>query len=236
MTNPARTSARRLAILAVATACVAFAPAAHATDFLDGTSSKGPTADGPQDVKPLYRDGFMPGFALHSGFAHVSGYPNDARAINNPASYSSSDLMFGTTTTFHISYALTDYLMFGFMVNLDAYDSAHWRSRGEGFGIRVDAFPMLAFKRFAPKLHDLGIFLETGIGTVKLEPKVGSYPNSDGTQSYAATGVFYEITIAKFKASHLALAPEVKWTHIDSQSITADSISTGLRLAFYTGK
>jgi hypothetical protein len=191
------------------------------------------TADADKDVKARYRDGFVPSVTFHSGVGHASGYPNDAREIGNPDFFSSSDLLYGTTISFHIGYALTDYLSFGFLVNLDHYESAHWREHGDGFGMRLDAFPLLTLY---PKLHDLGLFLETGIGTASLNPKVGNYPTSDGTQTYLATGVFYELTVAKWRSSHLAFAPEVKYAHIDSTSLLTDSASVGLRLAFYTSK
>jgi hypothetical protein len=190
-------------------------------------------SDADKDVPARYRDGFTPSVSFHSGVGHASGYPNDAREIGNPDFFSSSDLLYGTTVSFHIGYALTDYLTFGFLVNLDHYESAHWREHGDGFGMRIDAFPLLTLY---PKLHDLGLFLETGIGTASLNPKEGNYPSSDGTQTYLATGVFYELTIAQFRSSHFALAPEIKYAHIDSTSLLTDSASVGLRLAFYTSK
>jgi hypothetical protein len=219
----ARTAVSALAFF---TALVS-APAAALAD----SPSESATPD--KDVAPKYRDGFVPSVTFHSGVGHASGYPNDAREIGNPDFFSSSDLLFGTTISFHISYALTDYLNFGFLVNLDHYESAHWREHGDGFGMRIDAFPLV---RWYPRLHDLGIFLETGIGTASLNPKVGNYPTSDGTQTYLATGLFYEITVAKWRSSHLALAPEAKYAHIDSTSLLTDSASLGLRLAFYTSK
>lgn len=192
-----------------------------------------PATNAEIDVPAKFRDGFTPSATFHSGIAHVSGYPNDARAINNPDFYSSSDLLYGTSFSFHLGYALTDYLSAGFMVNVDHFESAHWREHGLGVGIRLDAFPLA---RFYPRLADLAIFGEVGVGSVSLNPKVGSYPNSDGTQSYVGTGAFYELTLARIKKGHLALAPELKYTHIDSMSVNADSLTAGLRLAYYLSK
>ena len=186
-----------------------------------------------KDTPPLHRDGWTPAFGLRTGFAHVRGYPNDARAIDNADFYSSSDLLIGTSFSFHLGYALTDYLSFGFMTDFDHFESAHWREHGLGVGIRVDAYPLV---RFYPRLADLGIFLEVGIGSATMEAKVGNYPNADGTQSYSSTGAFYELTILRGKSSHLALAPEAKYEHIDSASINSDSFTMGLRLAYFTGK
>jgi hypothetical protein len=206
---------------------------ALALSFVARPAGAAETAEADKDVRARYRDGFVPSVTFHSGVGHASGYPNDAREIGNPDFFSSSDLLYGTTASFHIGYALTDYLSFGFLVNLDHYESAHWREHGEGFGMRIDAFPLLTLYR---PMHDLGVFLETGIGTAALEPKAGNYPSSDGTQTYLATGVFYELTLAKWRSSHLAVAPEVKYAHIDSTSLVTDAASLGLRLAFYTSK
>ncbi len=185
------------------------------------------------DVPAKFRDGFSPSATMHTGMAHVAGYPNDARAINNPDFYSSSDLLYGTSFSFHLGYALTDFLSAGFMMQVDHYESAHWKSHGLGVGMRLDAFPLV---RFYPRIGDLGIFGEVGVGSSSLETKFGRYPNVDGTQSYVGTGAFYELTLARLKRGHLALAPELKYTHIDAMSISADSLTAGLRLAYYLSK
>lgn len=192
-----------------------------------------PATNADIDVAAKYRDGFTPSATMHTGIAHVAGYPNDARAINNPDFYSSSDLMYGTSFSFHLGYALTDYLTAGFMANIDHFESAHWREHGLGVGLRLDAFPLAPFY---PRLADLGIFGEVGVGSSSLDAKVPHYPNSDGTQLYVGAGAFYELTLARIKHGHLALAPELKYTHIDAMSISADSLSAGLRLAYYLSR
>lgn len=185
------------------------------------------------DVPAKFREGFTPSISAHTGIAHVAGYPNDARAINNPDFYSSSDLLYGTSYSFHLGYALTDYLSAGFMAQFDRYESAHWKSHGLGVGIRLDAFPLV---RWYPRLADLGILGEVGVGSSALEAKVGRYPNVDGTQSYVGAGVFYELTLTRIKKGHLALSPELKYTHVDAMSISADSLTAGLRLAYYLSR
>lgn len=214
--------------MAIALAASTGAPrVAHAAGPTDAATNKD------IDVPPQYRDGFTPSVTFHSGVGHVSGYPNDARAINNPDFYSSSDLLYGTAFSFHLGYALTDYLSAGFMANFDHFESAHWKEHGLGVGIRLDAFPLV---KLYPRLADLGVFGEVGVGSVTLDPKVGNYPKSDGTQSYVGTGAFYELTLARIKKGHLALSPELKYTHIDSMSVSADSLTAGLRLAYYLSK
>jgi hypothetical protein len=210
--------------LAIALGYEGAALAANATD---------PATNADIDVPARYRDGFTPSVSLRTGMAHVSGSPNDARAINNPDFHSSSDLLLGTSYSFHLGYALTDYLTTGFMVDVAQYESAHWRSHGLGVGIRIDAFPLY---KACPCLANLGVFGEVGVGQATLDAKVGRYPNNDGTQSYVGTGLFYELTLTRIKTGHLALAPEIKYAHVDAMSISSDSLTTGLRLAFYLSK
>ena len=179
------------------------------------------------------RAGLVLGMQGGFGLAGSSGFPNKATLINDPAFYSSSDLMIGSGGSFLVMGALTDYLSFGIWLGGGSYQSATWRSSGGGGGFRVEAFPLYGV---FPKLRDLGVFTQLGVGSATLETKLpGKYPTADGAQSCIGAGVFYEFSLFKLIGGHVATGPSLEYDAIFARSIERHSALLGGRFIFYGG-
>lgn len=171
--------------------------------------------------------GATPGIA----FAGASGYPNNARLVGNPDFYSESPLLVGSSTTYFLMGALTDYLSFGPMVNIARFTSDKWTSKGVGVGFRAEVFPLLAL---FPRLADTSIFGQAGIGSTELQAK-GDFPSADGTQSFLGIGLHHEFRLFRFLGGHIAGGPYVEYDAIFSTSAERHWASLGFRLAWYGG-
>jgi hypothetical protein len=179
------------------------------------------------------RGGVVLGLSAGAGLAGSSGYPNSATKIGDPAFYSSSDLMAGSGSSLFIMGALTDYLNFGLWFGQARFDSSHWHSTGVGGGFRIEAFPLLTL---VPKLADLAVFTQLGIGSTTLATKLpGNFPSADGAQSYLSAGVFYEWSLFKALGGHVAGGPSLEYDVTTTPSIERHGALLGGRIAFYGG-
>jgi hypothetical protein len=177
------------------------------------------------------RNGVVIGVAPGIGFAGASGYPNNARLIGNPSFFSESPVLVGSSTTYFLMGALTDYLSFGPMVNVAKFTSDKWTSTGLGVGFRAEVFPLLAL---FPRLADLAIYGQAGIGTTELKAS-GNFPSADGTQSFLGLGLHHEFRLFRFLGGHIAGGPYVEYDAIFSTSAERHWASFGFRLAWYGG-
>ncbi len=185
------------------------------------------------DAPAERRAGLVLGLGGGFGLGGASGYPNKATLIGDSASYSASDLMTGSGGSFLLMGAFTDYLNFGVWFGGGTFQSSGWRSTGGGGGFRVEAFPLY---RLYPKLRDLGVFAQVGLGSATLATKrPGNYPTADGTQSFVGIGAFYEFAIAKVLGGHFAAGPSLEYDAIFARSIERHSALLGGRFVFYGG-
>jgi hypothetical protein len=228
----ARSAARSVAFLASGWGCgcvgmglgAVLAPSiAHAAD----TATPASTAPSATD-----RSGVVVGFAAGYGLAGASGFPNEASKIDDPAYYSSSDLLSGGGGSGFLMGALTDYVSFGFWAGASTFQSGHWRSTGGGGGVRLELFPLYGIY---PRLKNLGILTQVGFGVSRLTSKVGDFPSANGSQSYASAGVFYEVPLFKMIGGHFALGPSLEYASIFSPAYERHWAMLGLRVAFYGG-
>jgi hypothetical protein len=180
------------------------------------------------------RSGIAMGFSLGAGLAGSSGYPNDSTKIDVAGYYSQSDLLFGAGGSLFVMGALADYLNFGFWFGRASYGSSDWRSSGSGGGFRVEGFPLYVL---VPKLRDLGIFTQLGLGSTSLEVKstTASYPKADGVQSFIGAGAFYEWRLFDMIGGHVAAGPSLEYDVTYSRSIERHGVLAGGRLVFYGG-
>jgi hypothetical protein len=177
------------------------------------------------------RNGVVIGVTPGIAFAGASGYPNNARLVGNPDFYSESPLLVGSSTTYFLMGALTDYLSFGPMVNVARFTSEKWTSTGLGVGFRAEVFPLISI---FPRLADTAIFGQAGVGTTELQAK-GDFPSADGTQSFLGIGVHHEFRFFRFLGGHVSGGPYVEYDAIFSTSAERHWASVGLRLAWYGG-
>jgi hypothetical protein len=217
-----RRSSLPFAALGLAVAVVA--PRARAADGA-------PTS--PMDAPNERRAGLVLGYRGGVGLAQASGYPNAATKIDQPQYYSSSNTLSGFQMGPFVMGALTDYLNFGLFLSVGTYESSHWHSTGVGGGFRVEAFPLY---KVYPRLADLGIYTQMGVGSTKLHAKIpGDFPDADGAQSFLGLGVFHEWTLVKMVGGHLAGGPTFEYDVITSRPIDRHGAMLGARLAFYGG-
>lgn len=176
------------------------------------------------------RGGLVLGAAAGVGFAGASGYPNNARFLNNPDYYSESPLMVGYHGTAFLMGALTDWLSIGPTVSMATFESAKWKSTGFGVGFRAEVFPLL---RVVPRLADLAVYGHLGVGTTELRAK-GPYPTADGSQTFLGFGVHHEWRFVDFLGAHAAAGPFVEYDVIRSEPAERHWLAVGLRVAFYS--
>jgi hypothetical protein len=178
------------------------------------------------------RTGIELGLVFGGGVAGSSGYPNNATKIGDYDYYSASGWMAGSNFDLLIMGALADYLSFGFWFGAGNYQNRDWRSIGGGGGFRLEVFPLYTL---VPKLKNLGVLGQFGIGSTTLDAKFNSGVSSDGTESFIGTGIFYEASVAKFFGGHASLGPSLEYDVITSRSIERNGLTFNLRAVFYGG-
>jgi hypothetical protein len=178
------------------------------------------------------RSGVVVGVALGAGIVGASGYPNEAIKIGDPAYYSASGWMLGSSESFFLMGALTDYLSFGFWYAHAASSNRHWESNGNGGGLRVEAFPLIGV---FPRLAGLGLVGQFGLGSGDLSSKTPGFPNSEGTQSFIGAGAFYEWSFGHFIGGHFGAGPDLQYDAIWSLPFERHGLVAAVRLAFYGG-
>lgn len=215
------------------TACaIALSLSVHTARAEDASAKA--AAEGDPTYRPVVserRNGVVLGVAPGVAFAGSSGYPNNAKLLNDPAYYSESPLLVGSSTSFFLMGALTDWLSIGPNVNIASFESASWKSTGAGIGFRVEAFPLL---RLIPSLADTSVYTQLGIGTTELRAK-GPYPSADGTQSFFGLGLHHEFRWFRALGGHVSGGPYAEYDVIVSQSVERHWGAVGLRVAWYGG-
>jgi len=194
----------------------------------DTTAAEDPTL---RKTVAARRGGVVIGVTPGIAFAGASGYPNNARLVGNPDFYSESPLLVGSSTTYFLMGALTDYLSFGPMVNVAKFTSDKWTSTGFGIGFRAEVFPLLSL---VPRLADTALYGQAGVGTTELQAK-GDFPSADGTQSFVGIGLHHEFRLFRFLGGHISGGPYAEYDAIFSTSAERHWASLGFRLAWYGG-
>lgn len=185
-----------------------------------------------QTPKAQTRSGLVVGTTGLFASGTAAGYPNQASEIGVPAYYGAGGAMAGGGVNAFVMGALADVFNFGLWIGYTVIQNNDWRSEGLGGGFRLEAFPLYSL---VPKLKDLGLFAQFGIGSANLEAQRGYYPGADGVQSYVSFGAFYEWTIIHMKRGHFTLAPSVEYDYVGARSIDRHTFGLGLRVAFYSG-
>ncbi len=194
--------------------------------------SSAPESGNTQAALPERRAGVVLGASGGFALGGASGYPNDERFYGDPDAYSSSPLLAGSSSSFFLLGALSDYVTFGPTFRVSRFDSPRWRSTGVGGGFRAEVFPLL---RTVPALADLSIYGHAGLGRVELQAK-GAYPAAEGMQSLLTIGLHHEWRLGKLLGGHGSLGPYVEYTSVFSRTAEQHWASAGLRLVFYGGR
>jgi hypothetical protein len=206
------------------------ADAPRASSGLYGNDEGSATSD--FDGPPRHRTGIALGLTLGAGVAGASGYPNNSEEIGTPGDYSASGVMAGTGNTLLIMGAIADYLNFGFWFGSARFKNGPWQSTGGGAGLRLELFPLVALY---PQLEGLGVFGQFGVGVANLTSTNPDVPKASGTQSFAATGAFYEWSVTKIFGGHFGLGPCLEYDANWSQPFQRHDVLASLRIVFYGG-
>lgn len=182
-------------------------------------------------VQPQRRNGLVVGLSGGFALAGSSGYPNNARLLDNPDYYSSTPLMAGYSMSYFAMGALADWISLGPVVTHATFESDSWKSTGWGAGFRIEVFPLM---EFVPKLADLSLYTQLGVGHADLQAK-GPYPSSDGTQSLFTIGLHHEWRLTKLLGGHAAAGPSIEYSIIDATAIERHWATVGLRVVWYGG-
>jgi hypothetical protein len=179
-----------------------------------------------------YRSDLVVGLSLGAGLGGASGYPNNSSDIGNPADYTTSGWMPGSSESIFLMGALSDYLSFGFLFMHGLFKSSDFHSNTDGVGFRLEAFPLVGL---VPRLQGLGLFAQFGVGTGTLVSATPNLPAAQGTQSFGDAGVFYEWSLGAKGGAHLGLGPGLEYDAIWSKPFESHGVVGGLRVAFYSG-
>jgi hypothetical protein len=218
----------RVSWVALALALCAAAPSiARADSATDAATAK------ELSKPPERRSGLVFGFGLGAGVAGASGYPNAESKIGNPTYYDGSDAMGGGGGTVFVMGALSDWLNVGVFYTRANFRSADWTTYGGGGGFRVDLFPLYPW---VPKLRDLAVYGQFGIGTSTLTPTSGNREAATGTESFIGGGVFYDFLLGHVGKGHFAAGPTLEYDVELTQANVRYGGLVGGRIAFYTGK
>lgn len=180
-------------------------------------------------VKAERRSGLTLGASGGIALAGASGYPNNARMIDDPAFYSSSPLLVGWSSSYFLMGAFNDYVSFGPMFTIATFESDAWKSTGWGAGFRGEVFPLV---KLVPMLADAAIYGQVGFGVTELRAK-GPYPSADGSQSFLGIGIHHEWRLARLLGGHAALGPYVEYDAIRAPSAERHWATAGLRVVWY---
>jgi hypothetical protein len=207
-----------------------FAAASQAAAAAVPTGDVTPVTDLPSSRQ--YRSGIVVGLTFGGGLAGASGYPNNSLEIGDPAYYSSSGFMGGTSASLFVLGALSDYVSVGFFYLHGSFRNGDWRSSGDGGGLRLEGFPLVGL---VPALHGLGLLAQFGLGSGNLDAVAAGYPGSNGTQSFGGAGAFYEWPLLHVLGGHVDLGPSLEYDAIWSPSFERHGLVASARLVFYGG-
>jgi hypothetical protein len=207
-----------------------FAAASQAAAAAVPTGDFTPVTDLP--AAHQYRSGLVVGVALGGGLAGASGYPNNALEIGDPTFYAASGMMAGTRGSLFLMGAISDYISVGAFFGHGSFRNGDWRSSSDIGGFRLEFFPLVDL---VPKLHGLGAMAQLGVGGGSLHAAAPGVTGSDGTQSFAAAGVFYEWSFAHVLGGHLGAGPSLEYGGVWSQSFEQHGLIASLRAVFYGG-
>ena len=172
----------------------------------------------PEMDRRSFRSGLVVGLLLGWGIAGSSGYPNSQSQIGRPSSYSSSDLMVGSGSGLFIGGAIADYVNFGFVFVSQSFKSSDWTGKSGGGGFRLETFPLVYA---VPKLKNLGLFAQFGLGSATLDVNRPNYPEAKGVQSMLGIGGMYEFPIFHLFGGHGVVGPTLEYDAVYSQPMSS---------------
>lgn len=174
------------------------------------------------------RSEFAAGLSFGGALGGASGYPNELSKLDDPRFHSDVGLAGGFAGSAFLGGALRDWLVFGVGIGTASISGNGRRSSGTAFLFHLEGYPLFGY---GGPFRDLGVFTELGAGVRSIQQ--GSASTADGgAMSVVGLGFVYETLRL---GAHLSAGPVLQWSHQFSQSLTADVLLGGLRVAFYGG-
>jgi hypothetical protein len=173
------------------------------------------------------RSGFMLGMAGGLLTSSARGYPNDLTKIGVAEYHASTGVGVSTGGSFWLGGALADWLNVGIGLSGGSMQRNGVKGGGGAFNLRMEFFPL--FYRGGP-FQDLGVLLTAGTGGYSIERGKQKLAEGAGT-SAVGIGAFYE----PWRFWLLSFGPQLEYTHLFSDSLSAHQLVIGVRTVFYGG-
>lgn len=180
-----------------------------------------------EDPPAERRAGFSFGIAGGLTFGNVRGYPNDVVKIGDPEFEVNTGAALSTGGVLWVGGSLADWLTLGVGTMGGGINGNGLSSTGGSIQFRIETFPL--FYRGGP-WRDFGLLFTAGTGGYEVERDGESVAEGAGT-SVVGGGVFFEPwTLWRFSTG-----PSLEYAHHFSQSLSANIVVIGWRIAFYAG-
>jgi hypothetical protein len=175
------------------------------------------------------RSGLTAGFLGGMAFGAVAGYPNDFSKIDEPA-FRSATSGVGSSGTFYLGGALTDWFTFGLGLSRTSYGGGRLVTASSAYLFHIEAFPLFAR---GGAMRDVGLFADFGTGTATIRRRGDQAElSSSGSLSIGGIGAFWETWRL---AGHIALGPFAAWHYEASTAMTRHFGDIGLKISVYGG-
>ncbi len=174
------------------------------------------------------RGGFAMALNIGYGVSGFAGYPNEVVKLDNPDFYAKTGASLGTSSSLWLGGALRDWLIIGGGLSIAGASANDLVGNQFGVVLHVDFFPLYSLGN---QYQDLGVSFDGGLGAASVvNPDDKKNLLADGgSLSTVGISVFYE----PWRFWHFSTGPQLSYTHGFSQSLNSNTLTLGLRFAFY---
>lgn len=169
------------------------------------------------------------GISLGATLGSTAGFPNDPTKIGLISNYTDSGIGFGYGARAWAGFALRDFLVFGASIGTLGFSAADHVVFLGTVGFHTEVFPLYPL---GGNFRELGLALETGIGTGILTPKddTSNIIVDGGLTSTIGFSAFYEGVRVGPK---LSMGPYLGYDYLWSSSMRGGAFVLGWRTALY---
>jgi hypothetical protein len=183
--------------------------------------------DGGYQQVSTRRSGFMLGISTGLALGRAYGYPNEIAKLDVPRYKRNTAFALGGSKRLWLGGALTDWFVFGFGLEGISLKRDNITAAGSAYTFHVEGYPL--FYR-GGVFRDLSLFGDFGAGGMKISGN-GREDANGGFMSVMGFGAGWD----PVRFWHFNFGPAVEYTHVWSQTLTADSFALEARLTFIGG-
>ena len=173
------------------------------------------------------RSGFVLGISTGLAVGRAYGYPNELAKLDNALYKRNTAFALGGTNRLWFGGALTDWFVFGVGLEGVSLKRDGITAAGSAFLFHVEGYPL--FYR-GGVFRDLSLFGDFGAGGMKISGNERNEADG-GLMSVIGVGAGWEAV----RFWRLKFGPAAEYTHLWSQTVTADTFSLEARLTFIGG-